>query len=180
MKKLLLLSFLTITFVSNAQKYGTSAGIRLANDRDTRLAGFSIQQRIFEHTTIEGVLQSDFLRNTTAHLLVKQHHPILSKRLNLYTGVGLSAGIEESYRERKLSKEVVTTYGNETIGVDLVTGVEVALLGVNISLDYKPNFNLIGKNEWYQGQIGLSLRKILITHRQQKKKKRKRERKKRK
>lgn len=163
----------------SAQKYGTTLGLRLGNDR-YRTLGVTMEQRLLKHVTLEGILQTDFNRNTTAHGLVKQHHPLLTKRLNVFIGTGLSMGNEESIYEDAATKEVVTTYGNATMGVDFIAGAELTLLGYNVSLDYKPNINLTGRDNWYQGQVGISVRTVLIKDKQRKKNQRIREREKRK
>ncbi|MEQ9304815.1 MAG: hypothetical protein RJQ14_12980, partial [Marinoscillum sp.] len=95
-------------------------------------------------------------------------------------GAGLALGNEESNHEDPITREVVTTYGNETLGVDLLVGAELTILGFNVSLDYKPNFNLHGRDDWYYGQVGISVRTILIKDKTRKKNQRLRARAKRK
>lgn len=162
-----------------AQKYGTALGLRLGNDR-YRTLGLTMEQRLLKRVTAEGIIQTDFGRNTTTHALLKRHHPLLTKRLNVFVGTGVSFGTEESIKEDPVTREVITTYGNATMGADLMVGAEITLLGYNVSLDYKPNINLTGRDNWYQGQVGISVRTVLIKDKEQKKKKRKREKEKKK
>ncbi|MEQ8878391.1 MAG: hypothetical protein RLQ12_02110 [Cyclobacteriaceae bacterium] len=175
----LIVVFCMVTSPLLAQKYGTTLGLRLAND-DRRMLGVTMQQRIFNNVTMEGIVQSDFDRNTTFHGLVKNHIPLITKRLNIYTGAGLSFGVEESFRKDPVSKEVINTYGNETFGADLMIGAEITLLGACVSLDYKPNINISGRDNWFKDQVGISVRKVLIKDNQRKKKIRKKARTKRK
>mgnify|MGYP006267531287 CR=1 FL=1 len=158
-----------------SQKYGTTLGLRFANGQQ-RMVGLSAQQRLLKHVTFEGILQTDFQRNTTAHGLLIRHYPVLGKRVNFYGGAGVSVGNEESIVEEADSRTVITTYGNKTMGADLIIGAELTLLGLNVSLDYKPNFNIAGKENWYEGQVGISVRTVLIKDKQFRKNKRKRER----
>ncbi|MDH5598869.1 MAG: hypothetical protein OEY34_07085, partial [Cyclobacteriaceae bacterium] len=79
-----------------AQSYGSTLGIRLGDDPVKRTAGLSFQYRFLKRATLEGILQSDFSYNTTFHGLVKQHHPIITKRVNLFVGTGISFGSEQS------------------------------------------------------------------------------------
>lgn len=158
-----------------SQKYGTTLGLRLANDNQ-RMIGLSAQQKIFNHITLEGIIQTDFERNTTSHLLIKQHIPLITKRLNLYTGIGAGLGIEESIAKDPVNREVVTTYGNKTFGADLVIGAELTILGANVSLDYKPNINIAGRDNWFTDQVAISVRKVLIKESKHKKNKRKKAR----
>lgn len=161
------------------QGYGTTLGVRFANDNVKRSAGLSVQQRIAKRITLEGIVQTDFQRNTTGHALIKLHHPILTKRLNYYVGTGLSFGNEVSEEEDPATMQLVTTYGNTTFGGDVITGLELALLKYNISIDYKPNFNMVGRNPWYLGQVGISVRAVLVKASEQNRKKRQRQREKR-
>ena len=159
----------------NAQRYGTALGLRLGNSDINRTVGLSLQQRVMERVTIEGILQTDFSRNTTLSVLVQKHHPIISKRFNYYYGGGLSFGNEESFVKNPSTKEIIHTYGNATTGVDLIAGIEMTLANAVISLDYKPNINLVGREEFYRGQVGLSVRTVLVKSKEQKKKQRQRQ-----
>lgn len=164
---------------SYGQSYGTSAGLRFGNNQDYRTIGITGKQRLIKGVTAEAIIQSDFTANTTAHLLLARHRPMISKRFNYYYGGGLSVGMEESRQKVPESMQVVTTYGNPTMGMDFVLGVEMTLMKVNLSLDYKPNINLAGKEKWYAGQVGISVRPVLVKGKEQQKRKRQKARKKR-
>ena len=173
---LLLLVFLSLPFLASAQRYGTAVGIRLGNNDYGRTLGISAQQRILDKISLEGILQSDFNLNTTISLLLEKHNPIISKRFNYYYGAGVSFGREASTFKDEVNKELVQTYGNSTVGVDLIGGVELTVANMVISLDYKPNVNISGRNEFYRGQVGISARIILVKGKEQKKKQRQRQR----
>lgn len=159
-----------------AQRYGTSAGLRLGNNDVGRTIGLTIQQRVLKHVTIEGILQSDFNRNSSLHLLLERHHPIISKRFNYYYGGGLSLGREESFVKNRDTKEIIQTYGNVTSGIDLIGGIEMTIASTTISIDYMPNFNMAGREEFFRGQVGISARMVLVKGREQNKKWRKKSR----
>jgi len=131
--------------------------VRLGNNTDFRMAGISFQQLVLNKLTLEGILQSDFQKNTTLHLLAESHQNLISKRLNFYVGAGLSGGFEE------FSQKILATPQNKTFGADLIAGLEVTLLHWNISVDYKPNFNIYGRESWYQGQVAISARAVVIS-----------------
>ena len=173
----MIIMMMSITVV-NAQRYGNSLGLRFGNGNQ-RTIGLSYNQHLFKYISAEAILQSDFNRNTTAHALIKQHQPIFGKFLNIYVGTGLSIGNEESIIADESSKQLITTYDNATIGADVLLGAELTLLGLNVSLDYKPNINLIGRENWYDGQVGFSVRKVLISYKDLKKKRKKKARQKR-
>jgi hypothetical protein len=165
---------------SFAQRYATAVGLRLGSNDLSRTIGISANQRILKHTSLEGILQSDFSRNTTSHFLIKQHRPIISKRINYYYGGGFSFGYEESFVKNRANREIVHTYGNPTTGIDAILGIEATLAGTVISLDYKPNFNMVGREEFVRGQVGVSARWVLVSGKEQDKKWRQKKRDKRK
>ncbi|ERM82611.1 hypothetical protein P872_04670 [Rhodonellum psychrophilum GCM71 = DSM 17998] len=159
-----------------AQRYGTSAGLRLGSNDLSRTVGISVQQRVLKNVTVEGIIQSDFSRNSGMHILLEKHHPIISKRFNYYYGGGFSLGREESFIKNRDTKEITQTYGNATTGIDLIGGIEMTIAGTNISIDYKPNFNMAGREEFFRGQVGISARMVLVKGREQDKKWRKKAR----
>ncbi len=173
-KYLFLLTLILSFFYSNvqAQRYGTSAGLRLGSNDVSRTVGISVQQRILKHVTIEGIVQSDFNTNSTFHALLEKHHSIISKRFNYYYGAGISFGMEESFVKNADTKEIVRTYGNATTGIDLIGGIEMTIANATISLDYKPNFNMAGREEFFRGQVGISARMVIVKSKEQNKKKR--------
>jgi hypothetical protein len=142
-------------FPAFSQGYVTSFGARVGSNDNFRMAGLSLQQRIVKKLTLEGIVQSDFQRNTTLHLLSEYHQNIISKNFNFYLGAGLSGGWEEF-------NNMDNAVRNQTMGADLIEGVELTMLHWNVSLDYKPNFNIYGRESWYQGQIGISVRAVLL------------------
>jgi hypothetical protein len=111
-----------------------------------------------------------------AHLILERHRRIISRRINFYVGVGFSLGNETSITEDPTTRQEIRTYGNATIGTDLIFGAETTLLGYNFSVDYKPNINFIGREPWFVSQVGISARQVVIKSGAQKKRKRKRER----
>jgi hypothetical protein len=160
-----------------AQSYGTAAGIRMGNNKSHRTIGLSLQQRVLPGITVEGIVQSDFSNNTTFHALAKKHSRLISRRFNYYYGAGLAYGWEESSHRVPETREIVHTYGNRTMGADFIVGVELTLLRTNISLDYKPNINLVGdRNPWFAGQVGMSARYVLVKSSEQKRKQRQKKR----
>lgn len=169
----LFIAFSASTTTLLAQKYGTNLGIRLANDQP-RTVGLSLEQRLLKRITLEGILQSDFSANTSGHLLLKRHYPVFTKRLSVFTGVGASAGVETDTYRQESTRQLITTYGNQTLGADVIIGAELTLLGASISLDYKPNFNIYGREDWYQSQVAFSVRAVLIKDKQRKKNQHKR------
>ena len=155
---------------SMAQRYASAVGLRFGNNDVSRTVGITGKQRIMQQLTVEGILQSDFSGNTTAHALMTYHKPILSKRFNYYYGAGFSLGREESFVRQRETREIIHTYGNSTMGMDLIAGLEFTVVNTVISLDYKPNINIAGREEFFRGQVGISARTVLVKSKAQDKK----------
>lgn len=176
-KKILLLISISLISVSPvlAQRYGTAFGVRLGNSEVSRTLGLTVKQRILDRVTLEGILQSDFSKNTTFSILAQKHQPIISKRFNYYYGGGIAFGKEESFVKNRETNQIIHTYGNSTVGVDFIAGIELTLANAVISLDYKPNINLSGREEFYRGQVGISARTVLVKSKEQKRKQKQRQ-----
>lgn len=173
---LLLSVCLLLPLQAFSQRYGTAAGLRFGNSDFNRTLGITLQQRLAERITLEGIVQTDFSRNTTLSILAERHRPIISKRFNYYLGGGVAFGNEESFVKNSTTKEIVHTYDNSTFGVDLIAGVELTVANAVIALDYKPNINISGREEFFRGQIGISARSVLVKSKEQKRKQKQRQR----
>ena len=90
MKKLILASFLLlITSSLFCQSYRTALGVRFGTN-----IGLTVQQRLFNQTTIEGILERSLYRDqTVGTVLLEQHKKIIGKNVNLYFGGGLHTGV---------------------------------------------------------------------------------------
>lgn len=172
---LLLITFLAFTPFTHGQRYGNALGIRVGNNNLSRQVGVTFQQRVMDHTSVEAILQTDFSRNSNLSLLLEKHKPIISKRFNYYLGTGISFGKEESFVKNEVDKEIIQTYGNSTLGIEGIGGLEFTIANTVLSVDYKPNFNLVGREEFYRGQVGFSARTVLTKSKEQKKKQRQRQ-----
>lgn len=173
-RSLLILLFMMLwAYPVFSQGYITSIGARVGSNDNFRMVGLSLQQRVFKKLTLEGIVQSDFNQNTTLHLLGEYHQDIISKNFNFYLGAGLSGGWE-AFNDKDNAVQ------DKTMGADLIAGIELTMLHWNVSLDYKPNFNIYGRESWYQGQIGISVRAVLLNDSDIKKHKREKAREKRK
>jgi hypothetical protein len=159
MKKLLtIVTLLSLCIQLNAQKYRTAAGARIG----TRF-GLSVQQKIFEKSTIEGIFQTNIGGNDDISLtfLWEQHQKLIGKNLNFYCGGGVHKGwIVSKTAEFDLKPPT---------GITLIAGVEITLDRLNISLDYKPQLNVVSGERFYESQSALTLRYVLIKAKKKKK-----------
>ncbi len=147
MKKTILICLISIiTLQLHAQKYITAGGVRFSNEG----FGLTVQQRIFEFTTLEMIGQINF-KEVSATAMIEQHNNLLfSKSLNMYGGIGPSFG-----------KYLLSD--SSYLGCNLVFGVEykVLLLPLVISADLKPAFKL-QEDDWFHLGLGFSFRYVLI------------------
>ncbi|MFT4663961.1 MAG: hypothetical protein ACI9XB_000902 [Gammaproteobacteria bacterium] len=148
---------------SQAQHYRTAAGIRLGSEKTI---GLSIQQLVYKKITLEGILQVGAGNSSLNSIIVlaEQHQKILFKRLNLYYGLGL----HKSWYNNNSTLE--DEFRNPS-GVAAITGLELAVGKMTVSLDIQPNLNVVGGNQFLNTTTAVSLRYVLI---KPKKKKRKR------
>jgi hypothetical protein len=136
-----------------SQKYNTLAGIRIGDD-----FGISFAQRIANKTTMELNIQpGTFAGRQMSSVLVKQHYPLLSKRINFFMGGGLySRKIPVQYAEGSQSQS--------SVGLALSFGAEITFGKLSVSTDYLPlvTFNKNDTNQRFYTTSGLSLRYVLV------------------
>ncbi len=152
MKKYYLgLAFILLGFNASAQKYRTAAGIRIGRDD----FGGSIQQKIMEKSTLEGIFAAGN-REVSGTVLLERHFPILGKGLNYYIGAGAHIGN---------LKDSGTFYGGDGIvGLEM----KVPILPVLLSLDFKPAIHA-NHEDWSSFSGGFSVRYILVKEKKEKK-----------
>jgi len=128
----------------HAQKYHTAAGLRLGKNN----YGLTVQQKIFEKTTLEG-LGLVGSREVSATVLAERHFGILGPSLNYYFGAGGHLGRNKD----------TGGFG----GFDALAGVEykVAFVPILLSLDFKPTVE-INSDDWARFPTAFSIRYVII------------------
>ena len=151
MRKAALICIVLINSVAlHAQKYFTTAGIRLGSG-----IGVSVQQSVGGNNTVEGIIQKGFFSNyTQVAALFQQHHGILSRGTNFYLGVGPQIGLYGNSGK--------TAAIQNAFGVSFIGGLELKLGKTILSFDYKPSVNLIGGTGFLDSQAGFSVRYVLV------------------
>jgi hypothetical protein len=155
MKKLFFVSILLL-FVfttSRAQDYNTGIGIRggLSN-------GLTVKHFISSNTAIEGLLASRWEGFNITGLYEIHNNAFDTPRLNWYYGFGGHIGFWNGNKNPWFDKNQNYT----VIGVDGILGIEynIEVIPFNISLDWKPGFNLVGYTGFWGDELALSFRFI--------------------
>lgn len=155
MKKLFFVFAASLLFVvaANAQNtdYKTAAGLRAGLS-----AGLTVKHFLSDKGAIEGIVTSRWGGvNITG--LYEIHNPAFDEPgLRWYYGLGGHLGFWDGDKNPWFSD-------NEThsvLGVDMILGMEYTIPGspVNLSLDWKPGFNLVGYSGFWGDEFALSLR----------------------
>lgn len=135
-----------------AQSYDLAAGVRLGTD-----LGVSIKMRVpplDENFTGEFIIQSSLERQEgLVTLLGEQHFPLITRRVNLYAGIGLHAGWLEDDPDRAADYKAPA-------GLSLIGGAELNFKKLNVSVDFKPAINLSGGDKTFYSQSAVTIRYI--------------------
>ncbi|WP_066830362.1 hypothetical protein [Rufibacter ruber] len=147
MKKLLLAVLgLSLYFCTPAwaQRYKTAAGLRIGSEE----VGLTVQQKILEKTTLEGLVTAA-PREVTVTALAERHFPMLGQRFNYYLGGGVHAGNMKDY--------------GAIYGFDGIAGIEYKINGLPFLLsgDIKPAFHLRHET-WFNLGGAFSIRYVLV------------------
>jgi len=144
-----LLAILTFATTLVAQRYNTAAGLRL-----TKGVGLTVQQRVADQWTIEGIAMTNFKDNNDLIGLAEYHGKIIfQKRLNWYVGAGLHTG---SYSGSASGLK------ENTFGAAFVGGIEFTVGKLNFSVDYMPMVNFVGDLPTLEATPAISVRYVLI------------------
>jgi hypothetical protein len=152
MKKIfLIISFIiSVSTVSMAQDYQNSAGLRIGPSN-----GICLKHFITTNDAIEGILSTRWGGFNITALFERHAGALDTDGLYYYYGGGVHLG--------SFNNSWFTDTDNHTvIGIDGIIGLEYVFsdLPINISLDYKPGFNLIGYTGFWGDELALSVRYI--------------------
>lgn len=155
MKKLILVMLIAMLFVfeTKAQDYSTGIGLRggLSN-------GLTVKHFLNEKAAVEGLFDSRWHGLSLTGLYEIHNQAFNTARLNWYYGVGAHLG----FYDGKYYREVHTTTNYTNLGVDGILGIEYNFkeIPINLSLDWKPTFDLAGYTGFYGDGGALSIRYI--------------------
>lgn len=146
-----------ITLTMFAQSFKTAAGLRLGTNY-----GISVQQKITNDLTVEGVAHYDFRKKADFSLVGKQYKKLLIKNLTYFYGAGLHKGWIKDYYINDEGNRVDFEDSKDPVGITGTAGVEVTLGKINVSFDYRPKINISGGAGLLDHNTALSVRYVLI------------------
>jgi hypothetical protein len=145
MKKAILICLISITaLTSKSQSYTTAAGIRLGPNSAAVTSGFTVKHFLNEKTALEGILGINDGVGICG--LYELHFPIESVT-NLQWFVGPGAYI--AFRNSSTS-----------FGAAGIVGLDYKFeeLPLNLTIDWKPELNIISQVAFESSGIGISVR----------------------
>jgi hypothetical protein len=145
--------FFAMILAANAQDYNTGIGFRggLSN-------GLTVKHFISSNTALEGILSTRWQGFNITGLYEIHAQAFNTPRLNWYYGFGGHIGFWDGYKDHPWFNDGTYTI----IGIDGIIGIEYNIepIPFNISLDWKPGFNIIGYTGFWGDELALSIRYI--------------------
>jgi hypothetical protein len=157
MKKILFTFFIVAVLNSLntaiAQDYKTALGIRLSSSAAMQNNSVSIKQFITERTAIEGLIS--FGDPLSFGALVEFHKPFSASGLKYYYGAGGYLAFIKTYNPNKQINETDANFGAQgVVGLDY----KFSNVPLNISLDWKPELNIVTDINFEPAAIGFTAR----------------------
>lgn len=155
MKKFMFFILIVLFFVfqSRAQDYNTGIGLR-----GGFASGLTVKHFLSQTKAVEGIFDSRWHGFSITGLYEIHAEGFNTPRLNWYYGIGGHIGFWDTKY-----KEWGDNTGNYTIiGVDGILGLEYNFeeIPINLSVDWKPAFNIIGYSGFWGDGGAFSIRYI--------------------
>ena len=133
--------------------YKTAIGIRLSNNMPIVSNAITLKHFIKDNTAIEGYFS--FSDPLSIGAMLEFYKPFSTPGLQWYYGGGAYLGFGKEYDVNK-ARNVNTNY----FGAQGVVGIDYkfASVPINLSLDWKPELNLVSDINFEPAAIGLSVR----------------------
>lgn len=157
MKKIVIAALVitTISFVNtaSAQDYKTALGVRLSSSNAMVNNAVSVKHFITEKTAIEGLLS--FGDPLAIGALVEFHKPLGTPGLTYFYGAGGYLAFLKTFNSTTQKTSTDPNFGAQgVIGLDY----KFANIPLNISLDWKPELNIVTDINFEPAAIGFSAR----------------------
>lgn len=131
-----------LSLSSKAQSYKSAIGVRFSSDDAVVNHAISYKHFFKNNTAVEGLFS--FVKPYALAVLLEKHHPINSENFTWFWGAGAYVGFT----------------GNKNFGAHGALGLDLKIpqAPINISLDWKPELNLVDEVFFEPAAIGLSAR----------------------
>jgi hypothetical protein len=155
MKKIIVALFVAVTISSlaSAQDYKSALGVRLSSSAAMVNNSISFKQFISDKTAIEAYFS--FGDPLALGAMLEFHKPLAASGLQYYYGFGGYLGFVKT---TDIATNKTTTDPN--IGAQGVIGLDYKFTGIplNLSLDWKPELNIVNDINFEPAAIGLTAR----------------------
>ena len=149
----LIVALLAFTNSVSAQAYKTGIGVRLSSAQAMVNNSITLKHFLNERSAIEALFS--FGDPLSLGALYEIHKPFSSEGLQWFYGGGGYVGFIKSYNPNKNKNETDVNLGAQgVVGLDY----KFANLPLNISLDWKPELNLVSDINFEPAAIGFSAR----------------------
>ena len=157
MKKVMFLSLfiaaITFTTTLSAQSYKTAVGVRLSSSQAMVNNSISLKHFLNERAAIEALFS--FGDPLALGALYEVHKPFSTEGLQWFYGGGGYLGFVKSWNPNKQKNETDVAVGAQgVIGLDY----KFVNLPLNLSLDWKPELNLVSDINFEPAAIGFTAR----------------------
>jgi hypothetical protein len=150
---LLLISGLIFTTTLSAQDYKTALGVRLSSSQPMVNNSISLKHFLNERTAIEALFS--FGDPLALGALVEIHKPFSTSGLQWFYGGGGYLAFLKTFNPNKNKNETDVNFGAQgVIGLDY----KFANLPLNLSLDWKPELNLVSDINLEPAAVGFTAR----------------------
>lgn len=150
---LLLSAFTVLTNNIQAQEYKTALGVRLSSSNAKQSNSVSFKQFITSKTAIEALFT--FGDPLALGALVEFHKPAAASGLTWFYGAGAYVAFEKKLNATTLKESTETNFGGQgVIGLDY----KFNNIPLNLSLDWKPELNIVTDINFEPAAIGLTAR----------------------
>ena len=138
---------------SSAQDYKTALGVRLSSSSAMQNNSISIKQFITDKTAIEGLFT--FGDPLALGALLEFHKPLTAAGLTYYYGAGGYIAFVKT-----VNTNTQKTSSDPNFGAQGVVGLDYKFTGIplNISLDWKPELNIVNDINFEPAAIGFTAR----------------------
>ena len=150
---LLVIAGLAFAGSATAQDYKTAIGVRLSSSQAIVNNSISIKHFLNENTALEGLFS--FGDPLALGALIEKHQPVGASGIKWFYGGGGYIGFVKTYDPNKDRNETNVHFGAQGIlGLDY----KFANIPLNLSLDWKPELNLVSDINFEPAAVGFTAR----------------------